>query len=1000
MDDCANLKETLAIAKRVLANLEKRKAGYTALSMPPDLEIELEEKRKEVAELEERLAKAKLLPEKKEAQEAAQLSSNRPSSMRSRVPNEHYIERGKAKRLLENFSISLQQPEEHPLLFNIHGIGGVGKTTLMGRLQEAHASEVDFLGVCFAKTPEIETPLKLMRKLHQQAVEPSGSQTSTDVFSQREQQFETVLFELSRSSVDGTETSSEEARKITSWFERFIWLGTASFTSTSSKPKIHEASSLGFGTSGGMGEDVEGLKEWIQQRVRHHPATKDQLGLQALMLEPVSQLTQAFAESLMQIAQRRERALVLILDTFEKAQAYLNQWLWQYLVEDTTLYSAPVRLVVVGRRSLQADEGWRKLNQDRRLLYETFLERFDRKETDQYLQKIGIQNGGTRNKIYKVTQGLPYYLDWVRKQREEGKEPDFSKGNQAIADLLLQGINSEQRQRQRKILQVVACCRWFDLAMIRYLLRSVSSELQQDIDQAESYFEWLKQSDFVEFSKGRYRLDDVARDVFRQSYFHEDQNQFRQTNVLLADYFKHQADELFEPQSLLPDPYEDEEWRKPMAESLYYGLFGKGREGLQQYIKQFFIAAFLREPDVFIAPFAFIYAEMNVENQNLLPKATGTFFEDSAIGLRFGWIFLGKSPKSCKLIFEGEDDLSEERIELRLKKIEGSLQVLLEYVGNLQDSFAKCVGLMYKSLRCTRDREILDSLLQSKSQAEQLSTHCRPKLLHSLFSNLGGLLNNIDCYQDSLDCWEQALELWQSNVFTFLHQGYALRNLERYEEALESYQRALDIDPKSVSAWINRGIALRNLERYEEALESNQRALDIDPKSVSAWINRGIALRNLERYEEALESNQRALDIDSKSVNAWINRGIALRNLERYEEALESNQRALDIDSKSVNAWINRGVALGNLERYEEALESYQRALDIDPKSVSAWINRGIVLGNLERYEEALESNQRALDIDSKSVNAWINRGVALGACHLLGRKIRLGEKPIVPTVV
>jgi hypothetical protein len=250
-----------------------------------------------------------------------------------------------------------------------------------------------------------------------------------------------------------------------------IWLGTASFTSTSSKPKSYEATAFG--------EDAEGLQEWIQQRVRNHPATKDQSELQALMLEPVPKLTQAFAESLMQIAQHRERSLVLILDTYEKAQAYLNQWLWQHLVEDTTLYSAPVRLVVVGRRSLQADEGWRKLNQDRKLLFETQLQRFSKPDTEDYLKQIGIQNGGTRAKIFKATQGLPYYLDWVRKQREDGKELDFSKGNQAIAELLLQGIDSSHK---RKILQIVACCRWFDLAMLRYLLGCHNLGLQQDPD--------------------------------------------------------------------------------------------------------------------------------------------------------------------------------------------------------------------------------------------------------------------------------------------------------------------------------------------------------------------------------------------------------------------------------------------------------------------------------------------------------------------------------------
>ena len=275
-----------------------------------------------------RIAVSKIQQEKEKRQAAQSRELIRQPSLRSRVPNEHYIERDEAKRFLESFERALQQPEGQPLLFNICGIGGVGKTTLLGRLQEAH-TEINFLEVCFAKTADIETPLKLMRKLHQQLVALVGTETGTDAFTRQEQLFEATLFALSQQSVDGKETSSEDARKITSWFERFIWLGTASFASMSNQPKSYETSGSGFAPLGAIGEDAEGLKEWIQQRVRNHPATKDRPELQALMLEPVSKLTQAFAESLMHVAQRRERSLVLILDTYEKAQAYLNQWLWQ-----------------------------------------------------------------------------------------------------------------------------------------------------------------------------------------------------------------------------------------------------------------------------------------------------------------------------------------------------------------------------------------------------------------------------------------------------------------------------------------------------------------------------------------------------------------------------------------------------------------------------------------------------------------------------------------------
>jgi len=898
---------------------------------------------------------------------------NRQSRMRSPVPDSHYIERNEAKTLLERFALALNESEGQPLLFNIWGTGGVGKTTLLGRLKDAHAGKVDFLEICFAKTPDIETPLKLMRKVHEQAVERFGGETIADSFKQKEEQFKSTLYKLSEESIDGKTTSSEEAKKITSWFQRFIWLRPIGLTSTSSKPTSFNVPEGGFSALAAIGEDADSLQESIEQRVRNHPATKDQPELQALMLQPVSKLTQAFAESLMQIAQSRGRSLVLILDTYEKAQSYLNQWLWQYLVEDTALSCAPVRLMVVGRRSLQADEGWRKLNQDRKLLLEVPLKKFIKDDTEKYLKQIGIENGGIRARIYKATQGLPYYLDWVRKQRERGEEPDFSKGNQAITDLLLQGIDP----RHRKVLYVVACCRWFDRAMIQYLLGSVELGLQQDADNAEGYFEWLKNLDFVEFTKGRNRLDDVARDVFRQSYFQEDQTQFRKTHALLADYFQQQADELVTAEMFLPEQYEDEEWRELMAEFLYYNLFGKGKEGLQKYIEQVFTAVYLQVPDVFMAPFAFIRAEISEENQNLLPKATGKFFKDSEMALSFGWHFLEIPPKSYEIKFEGDNTPSEQAIEELSKQMEVSLQSLLGSVGDLKDSIGKCAGLIYKSLRCNTSKEITDSLLQAKIQCEKL-THCHPKQKHTLFSSLGDLLRTVELYKDALDCYQKALALDQSNAFTFAGQGATLAHLERYEEALESFEKAIDLDPESVEAWTNRGAVLGNLKRDEEGLESCEKALHLDPKSVYAWVNRGNKLNNLERYEEALESYQKALALDPKSVYAWVNLGNTLNNLERYEEALESCEKAIDLAPESVTAWANRGTTLRNLERYEEALAACDRAFKIDSKNHHALNTKALALSLLKNFEKAITAIDEAINLKPQEVLLRANRGIIL----------------------
>jgi tetratricopeptide (TPR) repeat protein len=677
---------------------------------------------------------------------------------------------------------------------------------------------------------------------------------------------------------------------------------------------------------------------------------------------------------MMQIAQIRDRSIVIVLDTYEKAQPYLNQWLWQSLVEDTSLASSPVRLVVIGRRPLQSDENWRKLHQDRQLLHETQLSKFSKKYTEDYLNQIGIENRGTQAKIYKATKGLPYYLNWVRDQKEKGVEPDFSKGNQAIAELLLQGLDISQR----KILQVVACCRWFDRSMIRDLIKNDTFGLQQDVNNAENYFEWLKRSDFIESIKGQYCLDDVARDVFRQAYFQEDRNQFRKTNALLADYFKQQADEIVDPQSLLPDPYEDEDWRRAISEFLYYGLFGKGREGLIHYIELIFVSVYLRQIDIFLVPFSFICAEMSEDN-NLLPTATDKFFKESSVAITFGSQALNMYPIIYEFKSEDQNTLfSEREIEVFSKQIEISIQQLLGYVDDIKDGLGKCIGLLYKSLRSNVSNDKLDFLRQSIKQSEQLSRYCHPKLIYSINPSIFHVLLIAGYYEESLKCCQMILDSGQGDASIFRGQGFAFLRLKRYEKALESFEKSIEIDPNSVEALVNQGVTFLNLNRDKDTIKGLERAISIDNECVSARLSIGNAFINLERYTEALENSQKVINLNPGLINAWTIKGSALFGLDKYEEALESYQEAISLDPNSVDAWTNKGATLLHLHRYDEALGTSDQAIKIDPKGASAWMNRGSALLRLGRHAEALEEYQKAIELSPESIDAWINKGAAL----------------------
>ena len=121
MDDRESLQRTLSRARRALQILEEEAAGYTALTRPAHLQIEIEEQRKEVASLEARLA---------------QLDGRRTQAVPDNLTGRPPIFVGRKEELAR--CLASLSPEERGWGVTIDGIGGMGKTALA--LEVAHAA--------------------------------------------------------------------------------------------------------------------------------------------------------------------------------------------------------------------------------------------------------------------------------------------------------------------------------------------------------------------------------------------------------------------------------------------------------------------------------------------------------------------------------------------------------------------------------------------------------------------------------------------------------------------------------------------------------------------------------------------------------------------------------------------------------------------------------------------------------------------------------------------
>jgi tetratricopeptide (TPR) repeat protein len=125
MEDRATLEQILSTAQMVLGVLEQQAAGYTNLTIPAHLKVQLDEKRQEVTSLEARLSQLQ----------------GRPATLPDNLPRYTDVFVGRQKEIAR--CLEALSPDDRGWGVAIDGIGGMGKTALA--LEVAHRARKEAL---------------------------------------------------------------------------------------------------------------------------------------------------------------------------------------------------------------------------------------------------------------------------------------------------------------------------------------------------------------------------------------------------------------------------------------------------------------------------------------------------------------------------------------------------------------------------------------------------------------------------------------------------------------------------------------------------------------------------------------------------------------------------------------------------------------------------------------------------------------------------------------
>jgi len=881
---------------------------------------------------------------------------------------QNYVDRKEAAKFEEQVAKSLAGAADSAVAFQVYGVGGVGKSTLLERILATHKETVQWARVSFGDEDGLDEPISLMKKLYNRLEEASPTpnllrrdlrQLKADPFLELYQRFFDAKHELLTRGASGRGAATKEdvaaLRKLFSGGAKVAGgLVQAATTAGTGVPipaaAVEKTATVAFEASTLVAGELDRAKQLVEQ----YAARKKDRALKELLLDPEGQLTAAFSEGLKRRAERKP--VLLVLDTYEKASG-VDTWLRRLLLQGE-FRAAAVRWLIGGRYELgQQGTDWRGL-QERGLVEDLLLRRFDEEQTGQFLKAIEITEPGEIQDLFQKTKGLPFFLNEFQRRRVLDL-------NVAADRLLLEALEPGEVA----VVKALVCCRWFDQGVVDYWVAGKEATLGK-----RDWLKWLQQQYFVEPAPRGLRLKDVVRDVVREQFFGADRRGFQAAHGDFALFFEEEAAREVMEDEPISQCYENEEWRRARAEMLYHQVYSAKPEVRQVLLSHLLEARYLRQDRVVQEPIlAGVLAEGELEQHPLLPGSLRGWLKMILPAVRHGWAVLEERP--VDVVF------NEERLKLSPAAVEEAWRACLERPlaePSGLEGLAKFAALLFRAGRCGAGQQ-LDWLRRAQAEAEVIATQEDCEFTAGIFLwRLGNRFYDLESYEESIASYDKAIEFKPDKHEAWSNRGASLDSLGRYEEASASYDKAIEFKPDYHEAWSNRGVNLNSLGRYEEAIASCDKAIEFKPNYHEAWFNRGNSFDNLSRYDEAIASYDKAIEFKPDLHEAWSNRGVSLDNLGRYDDAIASYDKAIEFKPEQHEVWSNRGVSLSNLGRYDEAIASFDKAIEFKPDYHEAWSNRGNSLSNLGCYDDAIASFDKAIEFKPDYHEAWSNRGVSL----------------------
>ncbi len=872
-----------------------------------------------------------------------------------------------------------EQPYANTIL--VYGVGGMGKTFLCRKFIDIIESEFPSLLPIYIDWDMCKnlgstfTPEELLDILHNELKTHFPKEMKPYLGAKKDIKEEQEKIErLLEQKRQPLETVSETAAEVTTDITGNKHLGTLVKTGLSL-----------------MGKAFSALDEKF---LREKAGVSDESI--RLYKDPVSGLARRLLECTRAIAAKKEKPVVLLLDTCELI-VHVEEWFTdRYLIPllEENPYFVLVfsgrynpytqRTIVIAGHTLDIRGIADHMSYPPQRID---MQLFSRKDIEKYLKEMEMGFQEVHDQIIDFVQsfsrGVPYAVDLLTNALERiGYE-------KVLKDFAEPGFEKQLREANSNE-EVIKCV---SRRFIKYCLDEPGDQIDRDrifsiavlgdtdSEVLKTVWQTDKPGDILETLQAKYalfigqgKLHDVVKD-FLVDYLLENRNLFSEiagpsAQKALPLYEKKYRQEC-EVEPVWEERSREESWKQALERLMNAMVWVSPNAAVEFFLKRS-IELFLFSPGLvgklkqLLDRFLRMEKEIRGKNRgkvNALMQAVDNFSWYSGFVDKEAFNHVLSFCKEALEEWELEPVhkaiilIIKARAEYHQENYDAALKTLLERVDeshlekSLKNKLAEALDDVGKKFCLDEKNKFFFSEKALKVFERVVHLHRRKS---SYLYHLAVMLKQGGEPQKALPYYLESIELDPGDKVVLHAIGNVYSDLNDYDKAIEMYQKAIGLDPKYATPFNGLGNVYSQLKDYDKAIEMYQKAIGIDPKDAPPFNGLGNVYYYLKDYDKAIEMYQKAIGLDPKYATPFNDLGYLYLTWGRYTDAIPHLLKSVEIGPDIVR-YVNLGIAYYCLDDPGKAIDFFEKGLSCPdiPGDTNHQLNRVTALLGTEKTEEA-----------------------------------------------